>query len=123
MSNKERARRMRKELTDAERKVWRALRARRFAQFKFRRQVPVGRYIADFVCFAKKLVLELDGGQHAEPEQQAQDAARTAWLNSQGFVVLRFWDHEVLKDWEAIEQILWKQLRGEENGGSSRAGE
>jgi very-short-patch-repair endonuclease len=67
MKKRDNARRLRKEPTDAERLVWKELRGRRFAQFKFRRQAIVGRYIVDFICFEKKLVLELDGGQHAEP--------------------------------------------------------
>jgi adenine-specific DNA-methyltransferase len=104
---------MRKDPTDAERLVWRALRGRRFAHFKFRRQATIGKYIVDFVCLEKQLVLELDGGQHAEPGQQARDSARTAWLESQGFTVLRFWDHEVLKDWEVIEQVIWQHLHRE----------
>jgi very-short-patch-repair endonuclease len=90
MRKHDHARRMRKEQTDAERLVWRELRGRRFAHFKSRRQATVGRYFGDFVCFEKNLVLELDGGQHAEREQQAWDATRTAWLESQGFTVIRF---------------------------------
>jgi very-short-patch-repair endonuclease len=114
MRNRDNARRMRKNPTDAEQLVWRALRGHRFARFKFRRQATLGKYVVDFVCYEKKLVLELDGRQHAEPGQKAQDLVRTAWLESQGFTVLRFWDHDVLKDWEAIEQVIWQHLhRGE----------
>jgi very-short-patch-repair endonuclease len=106
---------MRKNPTDAERLVWRQLRGRRFAQFKFRRQAPIWHYIVDFVCFEKQLILELDGGQHTEAEQQAWDATRTAWLERQGFTVLRFWDHDVLEDWEAVEQLIWQQLHREKS--------
>jgi very-short-patch-repair endonuclease len=123
MRNRDNARQMRKNPTDAERLVWRALRGRRFAHFKFRRQASIGKYIVDFVCFEKKLVLELDGGQHAEAEQQAWDSTRTAWLESQGFIVLQFWDHDVLKDWESIEQAIWQQLHRDEHADPLRDAE
>jgi very-short-patch-repair endonuclease len=75
---RDRARSLRKNLTDSERLLWAKLRNRRFAGFKFRRQVPLGSFIADFVCFERRLILELDGGQHAQ--QQEYDAARTRWM-------------------------------------------
>jgi very-short-patch-repair endonuclease len=105
----ERARNLRKNLTDAERFVWARLRDRRVADFKFRRQAPLGAYIIDFVCFEKKLILELDGGQHAE--QQPYDTQRTKWLQTHGFQVMRFWNHEVLTDWETIEEAIWRALQ------------
>ena len=88
------AKRMRKAPTDAEACLWRELRAHRFLGFKFRRQQPIGRCIVDFVCFRQALVLEVDGSQHLE--DAAHDAERTAWLQSQGFRVMRFWNHDVL---------------------------
>jgi very-short-patch-repair endonuclease len=92
--------------TDAERILWSKLRARRLLGFKFRRQTPIGPYIADFVCFERKVVVELDGGHHAEAEQAARDEQRTQWLVEQGFTVLRFWDNEVLRETEGVlEQI------------------
>lgn len=106
----ERARQLRRNLTDTERFVWQRLRSRRFAGFKFRRQMPVGPYIVDFVCLSRRLILELDGGQHAD--QKEYDARRTSWLESQGFEVLRFWDHEVLQEWEAVEEAIWRRLEG-----------
>jgi very-short-patch-repair endonuclease len=109
MANRERARHLRKNLTDAERLVWGKLRSRRFAGYKFRRQMPLGAFIVDFVCLQRRLILELDGGQHSE--QLRYDEARTAWLNSQGFEVLRFWNHEVFEDWETIEEVIWRRLQ------------
>jgi very-short-patch-repair endonuclease len=89
----DRAREMRRDPTDAEKRLWRLLRDRRLGQIKFRRQEQLGRYVVDFVCFEQKLIIELDGGQHAE---SAYDAQRDAWLASCGFTVLRFWNNEVL---------------------------
>jgi very-short-patch-repair endonuclease len=110
---RDRARRLRQNLTDAERLVWSKLRSRRFADFKFRRQMPLGDYIVDFVCFERRVIIELDGGQHNEPEHRSYDEQRTAWLQSQGFRVLRFWNHEVFQDWETIEEVIWRALQGE----------
>jgi very-short-patch-repair endonuclease len=85
------ARTQRRAPTRAEDILWRALRARRFDGHKFRRQMPLGPYVADFVCLEARLIVELDGAPHDDdPAQQAHDARRTAWLASQGFRVLRF---------------------------------
>jgi len=92
---KDRARQMRREPTEAERRMWRLLRDRRLGGFKFRRQEQLGRYIVDFVCFERKLVIELDGAQHAD---SAYDAKRDAWLRSRDFFVLRFWNNEVFEN-------------------------
>ena len=106
----QRARKLRSNPTDAERMLWRHLRLRQFAGQKFRRQRPIGPYIVDFVCLEKKLVIEVDGGQHIK--QKASDAKRDAWLRSQGLEVLRFWDHEVLKEIDHVKQAIWDQLNG-----------
>jgi very-short-patch-repair endonuclease len=99
------ARTLREAMTDAERALWYQLRAKRLLGWKFRRQQPIGNYIVDFVCFEAGMVIELDGGQHLE--QAEADAQRTAWLESQGFRVLRFWNDAVLKQTEAVlEEIL-----------------
>ena len=90
----DRARSLRRDMTETERLMWAKLRNRRFGRFKFRRQVPIGRYIVDFVCFARRLIVELDGGQHTQ--QQAYDAERTRWLESNGFRVVRIWNHHVV---------------------------
>jgi very-short-patch-repair endonuclease len=105
----DRARQLRKDLTDTERLVWSKLRNRRFAQFKFRRQVPLGNFIVDFVCFDRRLIVELDGGQHTL--QREYDEKRTGWLKSQGFDIVRFWNHEVFQDWDAIEELIWRKLQ------------
>jgi very-short-patch-repair endonuclease len=99
-----RARELRKNPTDAERALWRHIRYRQLAGCRFRRQAPVGPYILDFVCFEKKLVIEVDGGQHTE--QADYDGVRTAWLESQGFRVLRFWNNQVLQEIEAAKEAI-----------------
>ena len=78
---------------------------------RFRRQAPIGPYIVDFVCFENKRVIEVDGGQHAE--QADYDAARTAWLESQGFRVMRFWNNEVLQEMDAVREAVWLEARRE----------
>jgi adenine-specific DNA-methyltransferase len=95
-----RARELRRALTDAERRLWSRLRDRRLAGAKFRRQQPIGPFIADFCCPERSLVVELDGGQHQG--QVGADARRTAFLESRGFRVLRFWDNEALQETEAV---------------------
>ena len=102
---KSHARRLRRDQTDAERLLWRQLRGRYLNGFKFRRQHPLGRFIVDFCCPERGLVVELDGGQHAE--QAEKDARRTAYLSQIGFRVVRYWDHDVLSDPGAVlEDIL-----------------
>jgi very-short-patch-repair endonuclease len=90
--------------------MWTALRSRRFHGYKFRRQQPLGRYIVDFVCFDHHLILELDGGQHNTPAAKAYDTERTVWLASEGFRLIRVWNHEVFLDAEAVAELLWKKL-------------
>ena len=106
-----RARQLRKNFTDAEQILWRTVRSRQLGGHKFRRQQPVGRYMVDFVCLEASLVIEVDGGQHAEIRQAAYDDERTAWLRQQGFQVLRFWDHEVLRQLEGVKKAISKALR------------
>ncbi|MFQ6030978.1 MAG: endonuclease domain-containing protein [Dehalococcoidia bacterium] len=105
-----RARELRAKLTDAERRLWDQLRGRQLGHYKFRRQQPVGPYIVDFVCFEKKLILELDGGQHNRSEQAAYDSVRTAWLESQGFKVLRFWNNQIFNELESVKSYLREAL-------------
>jgi very-short-patch-repair endonuclease len=98
---------MRHAPTDAERRLWYFLRDRRLGGYKFRRQHPVGNYIADFACIEGRLIVELDGGQHAEIFQQEKDEVKTAFFTERGFRVLRFWNHQVLNDTQAVlEEIL-----------------
>ena len=101
---RERARTLRREMTEAERCLWYQLRAHRFMGLKFKRQKPLGRYIVDFVCLEIGLIIELDGGQHAE--QLVYDQRRDCWLKEQGFTVLRFWNHEVLQQTDAVLERL-----------------
>jgi very-short-patch-repair endonuclease len=99
------ARALRRRETDAERMLWLQLRDRRLGGAKFRRQHPVGDYVADFACPERRLVVELDGSQHME--QETADAERTAALFGSGFRVLRFWDNEVLTAMQSVlERIL-----------------
>jgi very-short-patch-repair endonuclease len=91
-------------MTDAERLLWRHLRARRLGGQKFRRQQPLGPYIVDFVHFSARVVLEADGGQHNGSES---DSTRDAWLKQQGFQVLRFWNDEILKNTEGVLETVW----------------
>lgn len=88
--------------------LWHHLRDRRLSGFKFRRQVPVGPYFADFCCAEQRLIVELDGGQHVE--QQAYDAERSLYLREQGFTVLRFWNDQVLQETEAVLEEILRQL-------------
>jgi very-short-patch-repair endonuclease len=90
---KTRAREMRHEQTEAEKALWRLLRDRRLSKMKWRRQFPIGDYIVDFVCLDHRIIVECDGSQHAD---NPRDAERDAWLSSQGFMIARFWNHEVL---------------------------
>jgi len=98
------AKSLRSNQTEAEARLWYHLRAHRFMGLKFKRQKPVGRYIADFVCCEQRLIVELDGGQHSE--QVAYDQRRDAWLRSQGYTVLGFWNSDVMQQLEGVlEQI------------------
>ena len=98
-------------MTDVERFVWARLRSRRFHAFKFRRQVSIGPYIVDFVCFDRLLIIELDGGQHNENGQKLYDQRRTAFLESQGCCVLRFWNFQITDEWEDVEESIWNSLQ------------
>ena len=98
------AKTLRANQTEAEQRLWYHLRAHRFMGLKFKRQKPMGRYIVDFVCMEQRLIIELDGGQHAE--QVKYDQHRDEWLRSQGYTVLRFWNNEVMQQLEGVlEQI------------------
>jgi very-short-patch-repair endonuclease len=104
------ARTLRKKSTDAEIKLWRYLRARRLMGLKFRRQCPLGCYIVDFICIEEKLIIELDGGQHNENRQRDYDERRTEFLNSLGFEVIRFWNNDVLMQFDVVLDEIYKQV-------------
>lgn len=107
-------------MTNAERVLWRVLREN-FPGYHFRKQVPFGPYIADFASHGAKLVIEVDGGQHAE--QQAYDAKRTAFLEGEGYAVLRFWNNDVLANTEGVMTQISLSLREREGATQSRKGE
>jgi very-short-patch-repair endonuclease len=99
------ARVLRKNLTDAEKRLWQKLKRRQIGAAKFRRQQPIGEYVVDFACLEQRLIVEVDGGQHAM--QIAYDEKRTAWLESRGYRVLRFWNNEVLANIEGVVQKIF----------------
>lgn len=102
------AQQLRKNLTKAENLLWQKLRNRQFEDFKFRRQQPVGSYIVDFVNFEKRMVIEVDGGQHAILKDK--DKKRDAWLNAEGYAVMRFWNNEVFENLDGILEVIRDKL-------------
>jgi very-short-patch-repair endonuclease len=98
-----RAKHLRREMTDAERKLWSVLRSGQLDGAKFRRQQPIGPFIVDFVCQERGLVIEVDGGQHAE---SAADARRTKFLESKGYRMLRFWNNDILSNLDGVAQVI-----------------
>ena len=111
---RQRARHLRRNMTDAERALWSRLRKRQLKGLQFRRQYPLGRDIVDFVCLEQRLVIEVDGGQHND--QQAYDATRTSWLEAQGYRVLRFWNNDVLTQTHAVVESIAASLRSQNRG-------
>jgi very-short-patch-repair endonuclease len=109
-----RARNLRRSQTDAESKLWSQLRAHRLRSFKFRRQFPIREFIVDFCCRERRIVIELDGGQHGEPEGAASDARRTLALEAWGYRVIRFWNNEVLQNIDGVAEAIYEAL-GEES--------
>ncbi|MEE9376139.1 MAG: DUF559 domain-containing protein [Rhizobiaceae bacterium] len=103
------AKQLRKNPTDAEHLLWHELRNRLLGGYKFTRQVPVGLYIVDFICRRKRLIVELDGSQHANSQY---DLKRTEWLNKEGYSVLRFWNNEILHEREDVLNTLLAVLDG-----------
>ena len=103
------ARKLRRNTTDVERLLWNYLRDRQLDSFKFKRQQPLGNFIVDFICFERKLIVELDGGQHAEDMEA--DLIRTRWLASQGFQVIRFWNNDVLQNIDGVWQVISEHLK------------
>ena len=106
---KSRARYLRRAATDAERRMWSRLRDRRLFGLRFRRQQPCGPYIADFVCPEKKLIVEIDGGQHAA--QVERDCVRTDYLRAMGYRVLRYWNNDVLLRTDAVLEMILREVR------------
>ena len=104
------AKKLRKNMTDAERLLWQHLRNRELGGYKFRRQRPIGPYIVDFVCLEKKLVIEVDGGQHAG--QVELDTKRSDYLKEKGYRAMRFWNNEVLQETESVLTVILSSLDG-----------
>ena len=105
---KDYAKENRKNMTDAERVLWNEIRA--LPEVRFRRQHPIGDYIADFICMKRKLIIEVDGGYHSEPHQQEDDKTRTSNLKNLGYTVIRFSNEEVLFDTENVIKKIKNKL-------------
>ena len=106
------AKELRKNLTPAEEKLWVHLRGHRMGDVHFRKQHAIGNYIVDFCAPSQKLVIELDGSHHLE--QEDYDKERTAFLNSKGYKVLRFWNNDVMNDMEKVLTVIWNVLKPED---------
>mgnify|MGYP002780821314 FL=1 len=111
------AKQMRSQPTEAEHRLWQLLRAKRFAGFKFRQQVPLDFYIADFVCFSARLIIELDGSQHAG---SASDERRDNYLRTQGFRLLRIWNRDLFTNEEGIAELIYSALHSPPLPGAAR---
>ncbi|CAA9349644.1 MAG: hypothetical protein AVDCRST_MAG90-2370 [uncultured Microvirga sp.] len=109
---RDRARALRTGMTEAEHKLWRALQAVPVTGTHFRRQIPIGPYVADFGCLAARLLIELDGAHHGEDEVAAGDRKRQAWLEREGYRVLRFWNTEVRDNMEGVLETIYAVLHG-----------
>ena len=108
LANIAKARTLRRKSTDAERLLWKHLRMRQLGEYKFRRQQPIGPYIVDFVCLEKRLIIELDGGQHTE--QAEYDEERSAWLRNREYRVLRYWNNDLLKAPDVIMANIVEEI-------------
>jgi very-short-patch-repair endonuclease len=106
IKNNDHARALRLNLTRSEKSLWRQLRGRKLCGLKFRRQQPLDFYILDFFCAEKRLVVELDGGQHDIPEEREYDEKRTAYLNAQGLEVLRFWNSQIRENLPWVLELI-----------------
>jgi very-short-patch-repair endonuclease len=114
------ARELRRTMTDAERRLWRCLRGKQLAGYRFRKQHPIDRFVLDFYCPAARLAIELDGGQHHTDAGRESDATRTAWLENRGIRVLRFWNDDVLQNTDSVVQTIWDVLHQNAPSGAPR---
>ena len=97
-------------MTEQEKILWNILRNSKFYGLKFRRQVPIGDYVADFVCELHNIIIELDGGQHNEPENIGKDNIRTEFLKSKGYKVLRFWNNEINENLDGVYEVIYRAI-------------
>ena len=105
------AKTLRREETEAEQIIWSWLRRKQLKGAKFRRQQPIGNYIVDFVSFERNLIIEIDGGQHTIEQNKLRDNARTQWLGSQGFRIMRFWNNDVISNLEGVMVRIEEELQ------------
>ncbi len=113
----QRARKLRRDSTEVEKKLWSALR-RKLPVYKWRRQMPLGPYIADFACFAEKVIIEIDGGQHASAK--LYDDRRTRFIEAQGYRVLRFWNNDVMSNADGVLETIANSLSQWEREGAAK---
>ena len=104
------AKMLRKNMTEQEKVLWNILRSNKFYGLKFRRQVPIGNYVVDFVCEIHNLIIELDGGQHNEPDNIEYDKQRTEFLKNKGYKVLRFWNNEIDDNTDGVCEVIYKTI-------------
>ena len=117
------ARRLRRNQTTVEQRLWSHLRDRQLDGHKFKRQVPRGAFIVDFACLDRNLIVELDGGQHAAPLQNKEDQKRSEWLTGEGYRVLRFWNSEVLENMDGVLLTIIQALKDPPHPNPLPAGE
>ncbi|HCB11674.1 MAG TPA: DNA (cytosine-5-)-methyltransferase [Cyanobacteria bacterium UBA11991] len=110
------AKKLRNNMTPQEKKLWYYLRNRQIYNCRFRRQSPIGNYIVDFICREKKLIIEIDGGQHNEDKNILYDQKRTEFLQSQGYTVIRFWNNEINDNIEGVLNEIAKYLKNSPTG-------
>ena len=104
------ARRLRRDSTNAELRLWNKLRSRSVDGHKFVRQYPIGRYVVDFICREKRLIIDVDGGQHAE---STRDRVRDQWLHEHKYRVLRFWNNEIMSNMDGVLEVIAEALRAD----------
>ena len=109
---RQRARRLRETANDAERRLWRYLRRYPLQGSHFRRQVPIGPYVADFACMAARLLIELDGSQHSNRANRLRDEARTRWLENEGYRVIRVWNNEIIQNIDGVMEKIYAEIFG-----------
>jgi|SRR5579871_2508546 len=110
------AKRLRENATDAESLLWRRLRRFPVSGTHFRRQVPIGPYVADFACMAARLVIEVDGSQHGRDDIRRRDEGRTRWLEAEGYRVMRFWNNDLTENMDGVLEAIYAAICGSSSG-------